>query len=91
MSKSKQILNYTAMICAIIATIIFFIDQDWNAALWAIIAFVWMVNSHLTEDSYYDYKESLDKLTDDYVNTLIMHRKEVKELEKEIESLKKWE
>jgi Mg2+ and Co2+ transporter CorA len=50
-----------------------------------------MVNNHLTEESYYDYKESLDKLTDDYFNLLISHGKEVKELKDEIESLKKGE
>jgi len=91
MNTSKKILNYTVMVCAIIAAILFFIDKDWNAFLWAIIAFTWVVNSHLTEDSYYNYKESLDKLTDDYLNTLIMHRKEIKKLKNEIESLKKGE
>lgn len=91
MSKSKKILNYAVMVCTIIAAIFFCIDQDWNAALWAFIAFLWMVNSHLTETNYYDCKESLDKLTDDYYNTLIMHGKEVKELKDEIEKLEKGE
>lgn len=89
MSKSKKILNYSAMVCAVISGIIFFIDQNWYAAMWALIALIWIVNCHLTEDSYYNYKESLDKLTDDYLNTLIMHRKEIKKLKNEIESLKK--
>lgn len=87
MSKSKKILNYIAMACAIIAAIVFFIDQNWYAAIWALLALLWMVNSHLAEGSYYDYKESLDKLTDDYFNTLIEHEKEVKELKDEIKKL----
>ena len=89
MSKSKKILNYIAMACAIIATIIFCTDQNWNAALWAVIAFAWMINSFLTEDNYYFTKENLDKLTDDYFTSLIKHKKELKELKGEIESLKK--
>ena len=89
MKKSKDILNYAVMVCAIIAAISFFIGQNWNAALWAIIAFMWIVNSHLMEDSYYNCKESLDKLTDDYFNTLIKHSKELKDLKDEIESLNK--
>ena len=91
MSKGKKILNYAAMACAIMATIIFFTDQNWYAAFWALLALIWMVNSHLTEDSYYDCEESLDKLTDDYINTLIKHGKEVKELKDEIEKLSKGE
>jgi hypothetical protein len=88
MNTSKKILNYTVMVCAIIAAILFFIDKDWNAFLWAIIAFTWVVNCHLTEDSYYDCKESLDKLTEDYRNTLIKHGKEVKELKDEIAEMR---
>jgi hypothetical protein len=42
----------------------------------------------LTEDSYYDCKESLDKLTEDYRNTLIKHGKEVKELKDEIAEMR---
>lgn len=91
MSKTKKVLNYIAMACAIMAVIIFSIGQDWYAAFWALLALLWMVNSHLAEDSYYDCKESLDKLTDDYINTLIKHGKEVKDLKDEIESLKKGE
>ena len=91
MSKSKKILNYAAMVCAIIAIITFFIDQNWYAAFWALIALIWVVNSHLVEDSYYDCKESLNKLTDDYFNTLIKHGKEVKDLRDEIEKLNKGE
>ena len=91
MSKSKKILNYIAMACAIIATTIFFIDQDWYAAIWALLALIWMVNCHLAEDSYYNCKESLGKLTDDYINTLIKHGKEVKELKDEIEKISKKE
>ena len=89
MNTSKKILNYAVMVCAIIAAILFFIDKDWNAFLWAIIAFTWVVNCHLAEDTSYNFKESLDKLTDDHLNTLIMHRKEIKKLKNEIESLKK--
>ena len=91
MNTSKKMLNYTVMVCAIIAAILFFIDKDWNAFLWAIIAFTWVVNCHLAEDTCYNFKESLDKLTDDYINTLIKHRKEVKELKDEIEKLSKGE
>ena len=43
MNTSKKILNYTVMVCVIIAAILFFIDQDWDAFLWAIIAFAWVV------------------------------------------------
>ena len=75
------------MVCAIIAAILFFIDQDWNAFLWAIIAFTWVVDCHLAEYDYYDCKESLDKLTDDYISS----QKELKELKDEIKSLKKGE
>ena len=88
MSKTKKILNYIAMACAIISSIIFFIGQDWYAAFWALLALLWTVNSHLAEDSYYDCKESLDKLTDDYINTLIKHGKEVKELKDEIAEMR---
>ena len=91
MNTNKKILNYAVMACAIIAAILFFIDKDWNAFLWAIIAFTWVVSCHLVEDSYYECKESLDKLTDDYINTLIKHGKEVKELKDEIEKLSKGE
>jgi 1,4-dihydroxy-2-naphthoate octaprenyltransferase len=91
MSKRSNVLNYTVMACAVISAVIFFLDQNWLAALWAIIALGWIINSHLAEESYYDYKESLDKLTDDYFNLLISHGKEVKELKDEIESLKKGE
>lgn len=91
MNTSKKILNYAVMVCAIIAAILFFIDKDWNAFLWAIIAFTWVINCHLAEDSYNDCKESLDKLTEDYYNTLIKHGKEVKELKDEIEKLSKGE
>lgn len=89
MSKRSKMLNYTAMICAVISAVVLFIDQNWFAALWAILAFIWIVNSHLTEDNYYEYKKSLKQLSDEYFDTLIMHEKEVKELKDEIESLKK--
>ena len=91
MSKSKKTLNYIAMACAVISAIIFFIDQNWYAALWALLTLLWIVNSHLAEDSYYDCKESLGKLTDDYINTLIKHGKEVRELKDEIKKLNKKE
>jgi len=91
MSKGKKVLNYAAMVCAVISVVIFFIDQNWYAAIWALLALLWTVNSHLAEDSYYDCKESLNKLTDDYFNRLIMHEKEVKELKDEIEKLSKGE
>ena len=89
MSTSKKIINYAVMVCALIAVILFIIDQNWDAFLWAIIAFVWVTNCHLAENSYYNCKESLDKLTDDYYNMLIRHGKEVKELKDEIEKLNK--
>lgn len=89
MSKNKKILNYIAIACAVISAVIFFIGQNWYAAIWALLALLWTVNSHLAENSYYDYKESLDKLTNDYFNTLIKHGKEVKELKDEIEKLNK--
>ena len=88
MNTNKKILNYAVMACAIIAAILFFIDKDWNAFLWAIIAFTWVVNCHLAEDTCYNYKESLDKLTEDYRNTLIKHGKEVKELKDEIAEMR---
>ena len=91
MSKGKKILNHIAMVCAVISAIIFFIDQNWYAALWSILALIWIVNSHLAEDSYYDCKESLDKLTYDYINSLVNHNKEVKELKNEIKKLNKGE
>ena len=75
MSKSKKVINYAAMVCAIIAIIFFCIDKDWDAALWAMIAFMWMVDCHLTEDSYYKCKESLDKLIDEYARSLIKRKK----------------
>jgi hypothetical protein len=89
MSKGKKILNYAAMACAIMAIIVFYIDKNWDAVIWAIIALIWIVNCHLAEDTCYGFKESLDKLTDDYCNTLIKHGKEVKELRNEIEKLNK--
>ena len=58
MSKSKKILNYIAMVCAIMAVIDFCISKDWDAALWALTAFIWIVNCHLTEDSYYALKKN---------------------------------
>jgi len=91
MSKTKKVLNYATMVCAIICAILFFIDKNWDAFLWAIIAFTWVVNCHLAEDTCYNYKESLDKLTEDYCNTLIKHEKEVKKLKDEIEKLNKKE
>jgi len=87
--RGNKILNYIAMACATLAIITFCIDKDWYAALWAFIALAWMVNSHLIEDSYYDFKERFDKLTGDYFHAITMHVKEVKELKDEIESLKK--
>lgn len=89
MSKSNKILTYIAMVCDIIAIVVFCIDQNWYAALWALIALLWTVNSHLTENSYYDCKEELDKLTDNYYNSIIEHEKEVKELKDEIKKLNK--
>ena len=89
MSKRNKILNYTVMVCAVVATICFCIDKNWDAALWVFIAFGWIVNSYLTEDSYYSQKEELDELTKAYFNSLNTHEKEVKELKNEIESLKK--
>lgn len=91
MSTSAKILNYAVMVCAITAATLFFIDEDWDAFLWAIIALTWVVRCHLTEDSYYNYKESLEKLTEDYNNTLIKHKKELKELKDKIKNLKKVE
>lgn len=88
MRKSNKILNYIVMACAVFSTVIFIIAQNWSAVLWAFIAFIWIADCHLTEDNYYNCKKSLDKLTDDYCNTLIIHRKEIKELKDEIESLK---
>ena len=87
MSKSKKTLDYIAMACAIIAIIVGFVDQNWFAALWALIALFWMVDSYLSENSYYECKESLDKLTDNYFNSLIRHEKELKELKDEIKKL----
>ena len=91
MSKSKKILYYILMALAIIAAIILFIDQNWHATILALIAFAWIVNSYLVEDSYYSQKESLDKLTEAYFNSLDRHEKEVKELKDEIEKLSKGE
>ena len=89
MSKSNKILNYAVMVCAIIAAILFFIDKNWDAVLWASIALLWVVNSHLAENCYYDCKEELDKLTENYYNSIIKHEKEVKELKDEIKKLNK--
>ena len=89
MSKRNKILNYTVMVCAVVATICFCIDKNWDAALWAMIAFGWIINTHLTEDSYYLQKKELDELTNAYFNSLNTHEKEVKELKNEIEKLNK--
>ena len=91
MSKSKKILYYIVMALAIITAIILFIDQNWSATMLALIAFAWIINSHLSEYSYYNCKESLDKLTEAYFNSLDRHEKEVKELMDEIEKLSKAE
>lgn len=89
MSKSKKILNYIAMACAIIATIISFIDQNWLAAMWAIIAFLNMLDCYRIEHCYYAQEEYLYRLTKDYFNSINKHRKEIKELKNEIEKLSK--
>jgi len=89
MSKGKKVLNYTAMGFAILAIVAFFMDENWNAVVWAFIALLWIVNTHLTEDLYYDCKENLKKLSDDYFDTLITHGNEVKELKGKIEKLEK--
>lgn len=88
MSKRSKVLNYIAMAYAVISAVVFFIYQNWLAALWAIITLFWIVNSHLVEDCYYDCKESLGKLEDDYFDTLIEHGNEVKKMK---DSLKKGE
>lgn len=87
MSKDKKILNYIAMVCAISAAILSFIDQNWVAALWTIVAFLSMVKCYLMEDHYYSQEGYLYKLTEEYFNTINKHRKEVKKLKEEIESL----
>lgn len=87
MSKSKKILGYIAMACAIIAAIISFIDQNWFAAMWTIVAFLNMIKCYWIEDCYYAREECLYKLTKEYCNSINRHRKEVKELKEEIESL----
>jgi hypothetical protein len=89
MSENKKILNYIVMVCAVVAAICFCIDKNWEAALWAMIAFGWIINTHLTEDSYYFQKKELDELTKVYFNSLNTHEKEVKELKNEIEKLNK--
>lgn len=75
------------MTCAILATILLFIDQNWVAALWAIVALLSMVECYLMENRYYKQEEYLYKLTEEYFNTIIKHGKEVKKLKEEIESL----
>ena len=47
MSKRNKILNYSVMACAVIATICFCIDKNWDAALWAMIAFGWIINTKI--------------------------------------------
>jgi len=89
MSKSKKILNYIAMVCAILSAIVSLIDHNLSAFLWTMVAFIWMFDSHLIEKDYYDQKEELEKLTDNYFNTLIMHGNEVKELKDKIKKLEK--
>ena len=89
MSKRNKILNYSVMACAVIATICFCIDKNWDAALWAMIAFGWIINTHLTEDSYSLQTKELDELTNAYFNSLNTQEKEVKELKDEIEKLNK--
>lgn len=87
MSKSKKILSYMAMVCAIIAAIISFIDQNWFAAMWIIVAFLNMVDCYRIELRYHAQEEYLYKLTKEYCNSINRHRKEVKELKEEIKSL----
>lgn len=87
MSKNKKILSYMAMACAIIAAIISFIDQNWLAAMWTIVAFLNMVDCYRIEHCYHAQEEYLYELTKEYCNSINKHRKEVKELKEEIESL----
>jgi len=87
--KTNKILNYTVMAAALIGVILSFIYKEWVAGIWAFNCLIWVANCHITENNYYDCKESLDKLTDEYYNTLIKHEKEVKELKNEIKKLNK--
>lgn len=52
--KLNDFLNYTVMAASLIGTIIGFIDENWDGAVWAFACFAWVVNCHIAEHNYYN-------------------------------------
>lgn len=85
--KTNKILNYAVMVAALIGAILFFIDKEWHAGIWALNCLLWVVICHFTEGNYYDSVDAQKKLNDELYNLYIENGK----LKDEIKKLKKGE
>lgn len=85
--KINKILNYTVMVAALSGAILSFINKEWHAGIWALNCLLWVVICHITENSYYDSVDALEKSTDELYHLYIENGK----LKDEIKKLKKGE